>query len=632
MFELVFLTGARAGEVVPVTRTMMAGRSPECQLEVPDPNASRKHTQVIFDGTVLSAADNGSANGTFVNDQRLAAAVVLKHGDVLRLGETRLRIQRQRKAGSSSVSVSASSVFGFREQEQDLSHSVVLEMSGSSGGPVTTTADLQARLEAIMEVSTALEKIDKLEEVCRTILDALLKVFPQAERAFLMTGTETGRLVPAAVRLRGREVGTEGLVISTSICRRVLETRSALLFGDQNTGDFDQGMSIVSLKLRSAMTVPMLVGDEVLGLLQIDTTDPARAFTKDDLALAAAASRMAAIALKNAEQLRKIEVETAHRNNLMRFVPGPVADQVLSGSLDIGLGGKTYHSTILFSDIIGFTRLSESLEPAEVVRLMNDYFDRMVPCIEHESGSVDKFIGDAIMAFWGVPFDRGDAVGAAVRAAINMQNALVGLNSQLIADGRPVLRTGIGLNTGAVVAGNIGVGSRMEYTLLGDAVNTASRIEHAAVRGQVLASKATFDALAGFVHGVLMPPLRAKNKAEPLAVYCIRAMSIAGQEAVVHLPVTCGDQDATIVRRLSDGSLIVLHPKDCDICSAPLVSAAPEWTGTTLGQAVMVAVIPAQAADGVLVRSQVTVPDTALGGLLGETPIACTCAWESLIR
>ena len=630
MFELVFLTGARAGEVVPVTRTMLAGRSPECQLEVPDPNASRKHTQIIFDGTSLSIGDNGSANGTYINDQRLAAAIVVKHGDVLRLGETRLRIQRQNRPGS--INVSGSSVFGFREQEQDLSHSVVLDMSGVVAAPVTTAADLQMRLEAIMEVSIALEKIDKLEEVCQSILDALLKVFPQAERAFLMTGNVATALSPAAVRLRGKEAPLDALVISTSICRKVLESRSALLFSDQNPGDFDQGMSIVSLKLRSAMTVPLLVGDEVLGLLQIDTTDAARSFTKDDLALAAAASRMAAIALKNAEQLRKIELETGHRNNLMRFVPGPVADQVLSGSLDIGLGGKTYQGTILFSDIIGFTRLSESMSPSEVVRLMNEYFDRMVPCIERDGGSVDKFIGDAIMAFWGIPFDRGDAVGGAVRAAINMQNALVGLNSQLAAEGRPVVQTGIGINTGAVVAGNIGVGTRMEYTLLGDAVNTASRIEHAAVRGQVLISGATRALLGDQANVVAMPPLKARNKAEPLEVYSLRALVVAGQESVISLPVRIGDYEAAIVRRLSDGSFIILHPQECDICAAPLISHAPEWCGTDLGTAAMVSVIPPQAADGVLIRSQITLVDVRLAGLLGTDALPCTCTWDTLIR
>lgn len=635
MFELVFLTGARAGEVVPVTRSMLAGRSPECQLEVPDPNASRRHTQLVFDGTTVVVSDNGSANGTFVNETRLTGPVVMRHGDVLRLGETRLRIQ-QKRAGTAGGDVSNSSIFGFRETTDDaeISHSLVLPVDGGPAARAASGAiDLQSRLAAILEVSTALEHIDKLEEVNATILAALFKVFPQAERGFLMKGDQPGQLKPEAVRSRSNEgAAAEGMLVSTSICRKALESRSAVLFSDQNAGEFDQGMSIVSLRIRSAMTVPLIVGKEILGLLQIDTSDPARAFTRIDLELAVAASRMAAIALKNAAQLRKIEVETSHRQNLSRFVPGPVVDQVMAGGIDIGLGGKTYHGTILFSDVIGFTRMSESLAPDQVVRLMNDYFALMVPCIERDNGSVDKFIGDAIMAFWGIPFDKGDSSAAAARAALNMQNALVGLNSRMRAEGRPELHIGVGLNSGPVVAGNIGVGNRMEYTLLGDAVNTASRIEHAAGRGQVMASLQTFSELKGGGHAVAMPPLKAKNKAEPLAVVCLRALAVEQGEVLLHLPLASGvggAAEATLIRRLADGSFVVLHPRGCDICAAPLVTAAPEWHGVEVGTPVMVAVLPQQQTDGEQVRSQVTLPDVSLAGLLADPTVPCNRGWET---
>lgn len=625
MFELVFLSGPRAGEVVPVTRNLLAGRSPDCSLEVPDPNASRKHTQINFDGTSLSAADNGSSNGTFVNDVRINAPVVLRHGDVVRLGETKLRIQTT----SRNDNLNGSSIFAIQDVDADLSHSIVMSVSELSRKQLAPE-QLSSRLNAVMRVAKALVNIDQQEVVYREILDALFDVFPQAERGFLMKGSEVDKLEPKAIKHRGRQ-DDGALAVSKSICRKAVESKSAFLFNDQNTADFDQGMSIVSLRIRSAMTIPLMVEDAVLGLMQIDTGDPARAFTAEDLELAVTASQIAATALMNADRLEKLTREQATRNNLMRFLPGPLAEQVLSGNLDIALGGRTYHGTILFADIIGFTSLSESMPPTEIVSMMNEYFARMVPCIEREGGSVDKFIGDAIMAFWGIPFDKGEAAASAVQAALHMQNALLGFNSLQRKDELPELQAGIGLNSGMTVAGNIGVAQRSEYTLLGDAVNTASRIEHAAGRGQVLISGATLGELKGAGRGILMPPLKAKNKAEPLKVISLRGL-VVGEEIVLHVPVTSDVHPAFLLRRLSDKSFIILHPKDCDIAAAVLHTAIPEWLDIPLGKPTMISVLPTQAADGTLVRSQVSFEDPTLMGLLLGADIACTVSWDQLIR
>ncbi len=625
MFELVFLSGPRAGEVVPVTKNLLAGRSPDCSLEVPDPNASRKHTQILFDGTSVTVADNGSSNGSFVNDVRLTAAVGVRHGDVIRLGETRLRIQHTNREGHAS----ASSIFSIKDVEADLSNSIVMSVSDLARKKLSPE-QLSSRLSAVMRVAKALMNIDQQEVVYREILDALFDVFPQAERGFLMKGSDAVSLEPKAIKHRGTAEG-ENIAISKSICRKALESRSAFLFNDQNAGDFDQGMSIVSLRIRSAMTIPLMVEDQVLGLMQIDTDDPARAFVAEDLELAVTASQIAATALMNADRLEKLTREQATRNNLLRFLPGPLAEQVLSGNLDIALGGRTYHGTILFSDIIGFTRFSEGMAPNEVISLMNEYFGRMVPCIEREGGSVDKFIGDAIMAFWGIPFDKGEAGSSAVQAALNMQNALVGLNSTQVLNGKPELKTGIGLNTGTTVAGNIGVAQRSEYTLLGDSVNTASRIEHAAGSGQVLVSGTTLAETKGNGRGIRMPPLKAKNKAEPIEVHSIRGL-LVGEEFVLHLPVRIGEHHATLTRRLSDKSFIILHPKDCDICAVETHTAVAEWMDVSLGLAQMVQVMLPQVTDGTMLRSQITYADPNLQGLLSGEPIVCAVGWDQMAR
>ena len=628
MYELVFLTGGRAGAVVPVTGNLIGGRSPDCSLEVPDPNASRQHARFTWNGSELLVIDNGSSNGTYVNDQKITTHR-LAHSDVVRLGETRLRVQlRSLQDGQSS------SIFGFTSGEDDahdLSQSIVMSVSDLKNSARSPEV-LAARLNAIIKVSHALVNITKLDLVFEGILETLFEVFPQADRGFLMLGKDAAKLEARAMRQRGKGA-TENLALSNTICKKVLESRSALLFNDQDAKELaNQNMSFVSLHIRSAMSVPLMVGEEVLGLLQIDTPDSQRNFTKDDLELAVAVSMQAAIALHNALLLSRVEQETTMRNNLRRFLPGPLADQVVSGNMDLAMGGKIYKSTILISDVIGFTRMAEGLPPEQVVALMNRYFDRMVPAIEAQGGAIDKFMGDAIMAFWGIPFDKGSAAANAVQTALAMQTELAGFNSRQAAAGAPLLEMGIGLNTGTVVAGNIGSSKRSEYTVLGDAVNTTQRIESAAGGGQVLVSAATLADLAGAGVAIALPPLRVKNKVDPLAVYSLRGLRIANDEIVLHLPLDSNGQRAYIIRRLADRSFIIVHPATCDVGAAPLLTALPEWPGIDLGKPEMLAVLPVQEADGALLRSHVRLADDALRNLIGNAPLVCTRDWDAMPR
>jgi len=628
MFKVVFLTGLRAGQVVPITKSLLAGRSPECTLEVPDPNVSRQHTRLLFDGSTVTAVDNGSSNGTYVNDTRITGPLRLNHDDIVRLGETRLRILMKSRRGEESNT--ASSIFGFKEEQEDLSQSILLSITDLPKKAQNAEV-LAARLQAIMKVSKTLVHINRIDDVLQGILEALFEVFPQGDRGFLMLGNDSDKLDAKAMRQRGKGV-TENLSVSKSICRTALEKRQAILFDDSKSSDFDQGKSIVSLRIRSAMVVPLMVNDEILGLLQVDTPDRSRAFTPDDLELAVAVSQQAAIALHGALLMVRMEEEAAFRRDLTRFVPQQMVDQVLRGQLDLALGGRTCHGTILFSDVRGFTRMSERLEPERVVALMNGYFSRMVPCIEQLGGGVDKFIGDGVMAVWGVPIDQGDSPTRSAQAALDMHNALIGFNSSQQQQGEPRLEMGIGVNTGTVVAGNIGSDNRASYTVVGDAVNTAQRLEASAGPGMSLLSRATWNELRGAGIGLLMPPLKVKNKSEPIACYSLRGMRIVSNEIVLHLPLKSGTSTVWLTRRLADKSFLLEHGHDCDVCTAPLITAMAEWPDVNLGVPVMESVLPGQQSDGQLVRSQVRLPDPSLGGLLDQQPLTCVLGWDVVFR
>ena len=632
MYELVFLTGGRAGQVVPITRTLVAGRSADCSLVVPDPNTSRHHCGFVFDGTKVMIEDRQSVNGTYLNDVRVTSPATMKDGDEVRIGQTRLRFGVRRRKDDPD---DATTVFSLRdfpegptvERFDERSSLLISDLPKRS----TDEKGLAARLDAIIRVSKALVNIRDFDRISRGILDALFEVFPQADRGFLMLGNDVHQLVPQAVKSRGKMFAAD-LVISKSICRSAIEQRRAILFNDLAGGDFTIGQSVYALQIRGAMVVPLIVEDEVLGVLQVDTPVQRAAFTTADLELCAAVSQQAAIALNNAFLVRKVEEESTSRNSLMRFLPGAMVEQVLSGKLDLALGGYTCHGTILFSDVVGFTKIAEGLPPETVVALMNEYFSRMVPCIENVGGAVDKFMGDAILAVWGVPLAKPDAALCAANAALSMQNACVGLDTRKHSEDGPRLEMGIGINSGTVVAGNIGADNRVSYTVVGDAVNSAQRLEVSAGRGQILISAGTWAELEGHGVGIAMPPLRVKNKAEPLSVYSLRGIRSGHGEVLVHIPVLVGEERAWIVRLLADETCILLHPGNAPLAQSPIVTRMPECPDLELGMAVVRDVMPHQASDGSLVRSQIALDRTALVDWVRTPDLVCPRGWDVMTR
>ena len=193
-----------------------------------------------------------------------------------------------------------------------------------------------------------------------------------------------------------------------------------------------------------------------------------------------------------------ISGEKRMKSTMSRYMDPGLADQLLAGGDDI-LGGKNTPATVLFSDIRGFTTLTEELGPQGTVSLLNEYFTLMVDCIQAEGGMLDKFIGDAIMAAFGIPVSHDDNEDRAVRCAVAMIKALHEWNSRRGADGKKPVNIGIGLNTDIVVSGNIGSPKRMDYTVIGDGVNLASRLESACKQysASILISENTYKLLRG---------------------------------------------------------------------------------------------------------------------------------------
>jgi len=215
-----------------------------------------------------------------------------------------------------------------------------------------------------------------------------------------------------------------------------------------------------------------------------------------------------------------ISSEKRMKSTMSRYMDPDVAEQLLAGGEDV-LGGKSVKATVLFSDIRGFTTLTEELGAQGTVSLLNDYFTIMVDCIQHEKGMLDKFIGDAIMAAFGVPLPHDDDEDRGVRAAISMLKELSKWNKIRMSHGQKMVDMGIGLNTGTIVTGNIGSPKRMDYTMIGDGVNLASRLESACKQyfTRIIISEFTMKKLRENYIIREIDKVVVKGKTEPVAIY-----------------------------------------------------------------------------------------------------------------
>lgn len=202
-----------------------------------------------------------------------------------------------------------------------------------------------------------------------------------------------------------------------------------------------------------------------------------------------------------------------------RYVAREVVEEILKDPENLVLSGERRQVTVLFCDVRGFTPMSERLAPEEVVLLLNDFYTLMIETTFKYDGTLDKFLGDAVMAVFGAPMAHPDHSARAIRTALAMQEGITGLNERRARDGKEAISVGIGVSAGEAVAGTVGTEDRMEYTVIGDSVNLAARLESNAKPGQILISHRTYERVRDLVDARPLGRIRVKGKEEEVEVY-----------------------------------------------------------------------------------------------------------------
>ena len=508
MYRLTYQDGDTPQSFTFASGEVVIGRSPDCQIVLRDFGISRNHARVLVgESGEARIMDLKSKNGTQVNGVQVVEAP-LKDGDRITLGKFELTFG---KALESKVVLDEGKPLS--EEAGTIIRSVgELSKLLTGTGPKApqdakkAPADVQEIeksnriLKVLTQVAETLIAVRPVEEVLHQVMDIVFEHMP-ADRGFLMLEDEAvaDKLVPMVVKHRSSG-GSEGrITVSKTITDRVMHDRVSILTSDAMVDPrFGAGDSIRFHGIRSAMCAPLWNKDEVIGIIHVDSPMLTNCFTVNDLDVLTALANYAAVAVERARLNQKIVAEEKKRERLGRFLSPQVANRILAAS-DHGaeLGAPEVREvSILFADISGFTSMSETMSPSAVALLLNDYLSRMTDVIFKYEGTLDKYIGDAIMAVFGAPLDMPDHATRAIKTALEMQERLAEWNADR-KEG-PAFRIRIGINSGNAVAGEIGSINKKEYTVLGDTVNTASRLESSVAKpGSVVIGTNTLALVEG---------------------------------------------------------------------------------------------------------------------------------------
>lgn len=382
-------------------------------------------------------------------------------------------------------------------------------------------------LELVYEMSRTLGTVFDLKEIFEKATDLIFRGTPADRVVALLAdrpSSESGEFelsqIAARARSQNLEQLSEKLTVSRTITQKVMRERVAILSQDARTDEqFGGADSIVAQGVRSTICAPLITESNVHGVVYADRLDPFAAFTPDDLELISAVAAQAAVTVETVRAHTRLAREEVARANYSRFMPEYVVKELLNNPDSFRLGGANQTITVLFADIRGFTSLSERENPERVVKLLNRYFSAMTEIIFAHRGTLDKYIGDGLMALFGAPNASPDDARNAVKAAVAMQRRIIALNGELVAEQLSPVTVGIGLHTGVATIGYIGSDKRSEYTAIGDTVNLAARLESNARGGQILISEATAQAVNGAFPLVAHEPLTVKNRVQPVNLF-----------------------------------------------------------------------------------------------------------------
>lgn len=539
---------------------VLIGRSTDCDLVLGLSGASRNHSAIERDEQGWTIWDLDSRHGTFVNQQRVVSRR-LRDGDQINLGPTALvpvtitfhltppsstagdRVVFDDRPADANISMSID-VSEFADSMGGILHRArrvgaagesagrpqppdELPVTSAMPGPPTDRPDVPI-IGLFRQVGEVLLTSEDLDDMLGKVVDLALDSLP-AQRGFIcLCDPQAETITPKAARVKGLS-GGGAITVSRSIAREAIRVRQALLVTNAPADPrFTEAASVQKMGIWAAMCAPLYREGQVEGLIYVDTHRPGDRFVAQDLELVTALALLTAVGIEQVRLRDDVERERAIRARLARYSSPRVVDQIVAAA-----GGRAGEMlaeqrevTVLFADLSGFTPMAEGMEPAQVIQVLNQVFEQLTRAVFQYDGTLDKYMGDALMAIFGAPLPQADHAERAIRVALLMQRLLAEGNR--VRSGEP-LQMRIGINSGAAVVGDIGSPIRKDYTVIGDTVNVASRLEASVARpGQVVIGPATYELVQGRFPCRPLPEIQLKGRQHPVRPYLVVGPESAG--------------------------------------------------------------------------------------------------------
>src|SRR4051812_8038782 len=509
------------------------GRGGDNEGILSDVSVSRYHAEILREGGGWIGHDLKSTNGVEVNRVPVEKAP-LRAGDLLTVGSFELRLEeeearppRPEPAASEGIDGTVAG-FGNATIIRSLADFAAAYGLKEGVGPVPTTVqetEEQAYVHRMFGFLTRLARMlivaESVDDVLSRVLDLAFEAFP-VDRGFILLSDDAGELVCELARIKNTSQlhPTGEVPVSRTMLQAVIDERVALVtFDAQADQRLSGGESIRLHQIRSAMCAPLWSGERIMGVIQVDSPFHVGAFGERDIDVLATLANYAAVAVERIRYARKAETERQARSRLERYHSPSVIEEVLRGG-DEGMRRlQSAQATVLFADLVGFTTFAENAPPERVAESIDAFLDLSVEAIFRAGGTLDKFIGDCVMAFFGAPVAQSDHALRGVRAAVEIQTGLAAWNARRAAEGLPGFKARVALNSGPVVVGDIGSARRVDYTVLGNTVNVAPRLEGVAPPDEIVIGPETHRLLDGAFSTEPLGELQLKGLQQRIQAY-----------------------------------------------------------------------------------------------------------------
>ncbi|MEW6455920.1 MAG: adenylate/guanylate cyclase domain-containing protein [Acidobacteriota bacterium] len=454
------------------------GRASGNDVVIPDISVSRHHAEIIKEGDTFRIKDLDSKNGTFLNSKKIKESII-ESGDTIKLGKFEIKVS-QRESEVEITEEADSWVTMIKSVD---------EVSPLIKGEIVEKEKIKL-LGGILKFGKSLISIKNQEEILKYLVNSIFELTPSERVSILLLSKENNSLEPIIFLQKVER--ERKLSLSKTIVNKSINEKVAILFsGSSIDHRFDEAESIRIYGIKSAISVPLWIEDSVLGLIYADSRDERNKLSNEHLEILSILANYAGIALHEFDLTQKLAEEIKMREKLERYhSPGIVSRLMELTQQKLGFSEKDV--SVLFLDIVGFTSISEELEPSEVGLLLNYFFSEMTEIIFENEGTLDKYLGDGLMAIFGAPFSQINHAERAAKTGLEMIRKTKKINMESAF--KKEIKVRIGINSGKAIVGDFGSLKRMEYTCIGDTVNLASRFQNAiAEPNQLIIGENTYN-------------------------------------------------------------------------------------------------------------------------------------------